>query len=72
MDLDQGGVGCPELGPDILGGGSVGPILRVRYVCDDAAHLEGVARIPLQGDTQANREANSEREGWSVYIPPAG
>ena len=46
--LDQGGVGCPDLGTDILGGSSSGPLVQVRYVGDDAAHWEGVERIPPQ------------------------
>ena len=40
--IDQGGGGFPDLGPDILGGGSVGYFVWVRYVGDDAAHREGV------------------------------
>ena len=32
----------------------------------------GVEMIPPQGGPQADREATSEREGWSVDIPPNG
>ena len=34
VGVDQGGVGCPDLGPDILCGVSVGPVVWVRYVGD--------------------------------------
>ena len=46
--IDQGGGGCPDLGPYILGGGSVSPVVRVRDMGDDAAHREGVGQIPPQ------------------------
>ena len=36
------GCGCPELGPDILGGGTVGIVVQVRDVGDDPTHQEGV------------------------------
>ena len=42
MGLEQGRGGFPDLGPDILGSGSVGYFVQVRYVGDDAAHREGV------------------------------
>ena len=70
--IEQGGGGCRDLGPDILGGGSVGPVVQVIHMDDDAAHWEGVGRIPPQGGPQADREATSEREGRSVDIPPSG
>ena len=70
--IDQIWCGCPDLGPDILGGGSVGPVARVRDVGDDSSHQEGVGRIPPQGGPQDGREADSDREGLSVDILPAG
>ena len=36
--LEQGGGGCPNFGPDIIGSGSVGYFVRARDVGDDAAH----------------------------------
>ena len=70
--VEQGGGGCPDLGTDILGGDSVGNVVRVRDVGDDAAHQEGVGRITPQYGTQYVREATLEREGRIVDIPPAG
>ena len=67
-----GGGGCPDLGPDILGGGSVGPLVRVRDVGDDAAHREGAGNIPPQGGPQGDMEATSERKVRIVDIHPAG
>ena len=53
------GCGCPDLGPDILGGGPVGNYLRVIDVGHDPTHWEGVGRIPPQGGPQADGEATS-------------
>ena len=72
MSIEQGGGGCPDLGPDILGGGSVGIVVRVRDVGDDAAHQEGVGQIPPHGGPQDDREVTLEREGRSVDVPPSG
>ena len=66
-----GGV-CPYLGPDILGAGSVVPVVQAGDVVYDTAHREGVGRIPPQGGPQADIEPTLEREGWSVGIPPDG
>ena len=52
VDTDKGdgkrGYGFLDLGPDILGGGTVGIVVWVRDVCDDPTHQEGVGRIPPQ------------------------
>ena len=69
--VEQGGGGCPDLGPDILGGGSVGTIVLVRDMGDDTAHWEVVGGVLPQGGTQADRGSTLEREGRSVVIPPA-
>ena len=53
--LEQGGGECLDLGPDILGGGAVGPIVQVRDVVDDDANWEGVGRIPLQVGPQFDK-----------------
>ena len=68
--VDQGGGGCSDIGPDIIGCGSIGPIVRVRDMGDVAAHKLGVGRIPPQGGPQDYREATSYRVGLSVGIPP--
>ena len=62
----------PYLGPDLLGGGSVGHDIRVKDMGDDTPHWEGFGRIPPQGGTQADREATWEREGWCMGTHPAG
>ena len=70
--VDQGGGGCSDLGSDILGGGSVGNVVWVRDVGDDAAHQEGVERIPPQGGLQADMTTTSERAGRWMDVSPAG
>ena len=62
--------GCPDLGPDILGGGKVGIVVRVGDVGDDSMHREDVGLIPPQGGPQADGEATSSKEGWRVDITP--
>ena len=52
--VDQVGGGCPNLEPDILSGGSVGPVVWIRDVRDDTAHWGGIGRIPPQGGLQAD------------------
>ena len=47
--LEQGGGGCPYLGPNILGGGSSGPVVRVVDLGDDAMHQKGFGWIITQG-----------------------
>ena len=49
----QGGCRCPDLSPDILGGGPVGNVVRVGDVADDPPYPEDVGRIPPQGGPQA-------------------
>ena len=66
------GFGCPDLGPDILGGGTVGIVVRVKDVGDNPTHWEDVGRIIPQGGPQADREATLDREGWFVDTPLTG
>ena len=61
-----------DLGTDILGGGSVGPFVRVRYVGGDTANWEGVGQIPSQGDPQYDRGGKSDREGQNMGITTYG
>ena len=70
--IEQVGGEYPDLRPDILGCGSVGPVVWFRDMGDDASHQEGVGWITPQGGPQAYREATSEREVRSVDIPPTG
>ena len=37
LGVNQGGSGCPEIGTDILGGGAIGPAIRVRDMGPDTA-----------------------------------
>ena len=60
-DIYQGGGGYLDLGPDILCGGSVGPVVKVRDVGYDATHQEGAGRIPQQGVPLAYRKETLER-----------
>ena len=65
---EQGGCGCPYLGPDLLGGGPVGHAVRVGDVGDDSPHWESFGRITPQGNPQDDGEETSEREVQSVGI----
>ena len=69
---DQGGFGCPDLGPYLLGGGPVCHYVQVRDMDHDFPHWECVGWIPLQLGPQADREATLAREGQHMGIPPAG
>ena len=44
--IEQGGCGCPDLGPDLLFGGAVVHDLQVRDVGHDTAHGEDFGRVP--------------------------
>ena len=44
--FDQGGSGCPYIGKDLLGGGTIGPAICVRDMGTDTAYVEGVGRFP--------------------------
>ena len=43
---DQGGSRCPDIRADILGGGTIGPNIRVKDMGPDTAYAEGVGQIP--------------------------
>ena len=43
---EQGGSGCPEIGTDLLGGGTIGPDIRARNMGPDPAYAEGAGWIP--------------------------
>ena len=44
---------------DLLGGGAIGPAVRVRDMSPDATYEEGVGWIPPQGGPQADRTATT-------------
>ena len=50
------GGGCPDLGPDLLGGGPVGNAVQVGDLGDEPTHWECVCHIPPQGGSQVDRE----------------
>ena len=70
--VDQEGCGCPDLGPDLFGSGSVNHALRVGDVGYDTTHWEGFGKIIPQGGPKAEREATSERTGRSMVLSPSG
>ena len=43
--VEQGGSGCPDIGEDILGSGTIGTDIQVRDIGTDAAYEEGVGQI---------------------------
>ena len=66
------GGGCPDLGPDILGGGPVSETIRVGEMVDDPTYWEGFGRISPQGGLQADEESTLARKGRCVDIPLSG
>ena len=46
LNIDQVGSGCSDIGKNLLGGGEMGPAIRVRDMGPDAAYEEGIGRIP--------------------------
>ena len=44
--IDQVGSGCLDIGAGLLGGGAIGPFIRVRDMGPDAVYEEGVGHIP--------------------------
>ena len=72
LGVEEGGCVCLDLGPYLLGGGSVGHTLQVGDVGHGTAHWECFGRIPPQNGPQAEREATSEKTGWSMGLLPTG
>ena len=67
---DQGGRGCLDIGADILGGGTIGPAIRVRDMGPDTVYTYGAGRIPPQGGPQTDGwEPRKGRGGGCVYLP---
>ena len=69
--VGEGGCGCPDLGPDILGGGAGSQDLRVGEMGNDTVHWEGFGQIPPQGGPQADRETTSKRTGRWMGVSTA-
>ena len=70
--IDQGGSGCPDIGTDLLGGGAIGPAIRIRDMGPDAAYEEGIGRIPPQGGPQADGTAAVEGAVQRLGLTPYG
>ena len=43
---DQGGIGCPDIGADLLGSGAISPAIWVRDIGPDTVYAESDGRIP--------------------------
>ena len=71
-DIERGGSRCLDIGPNLFGGGAIGPAIRVRDMGPAAVHEEGVWRIPPLGGPQTDGMANIEWAGRSMGLPPAG
>ena len=69
---EQGRCVCPDLVPDLLGGGPVGHAVQVGDVYHDSPNWEGLGQIPQQGGLQDEGGGNSVRKGEHTGIPPAG
>ena len=67
---DQGGCGCLDLGPDILGSGTFSNVVRFGDVGDDPPHWEGVRRIPPQGGPQADGGGQPQQGRDGVWLYP--
>ena len=71
-DIDQGGIGCLDIGTDLLGGSAIGHGVKFRDMGTDAAHEEGAGQIPPQIGPQDNGAATAEGAGQRLGLPPAG
>ena len=71
LGVEQGGCGCPDIGPDLLGGGSVSHAVWVGDVGHEILCWEGFGKIPPPGCPQAHVEETSKVTGNSMGIPPA-
>ena len=70
-DIVQGGNGCSDIGTYFLGGGAIGPAIRVRYMGPDTTYEEGVGRILPYGGLQDDGTTTVEGVGRRLYLPPA-
>ena len=44
--IEQVGSGRLDIWEDILGSGTIGPAIQVRYMGSDTAYIEGAGQIP--------------------------
>ena len=58
---DQGGCGCTDLRPYLIGGGPVGRVVRVIDMGDEPPHWKIVGRIQSQCILQADTESTLAR-----------
>ena len=42
---DQGWSGCPDIGADLLGSGTIVPAIQIRYMGPDPVYAEGAGQI---------------------------
>ena len=70
--VEQGGLGCLDLGSNLFCSGSVGHSLQVVDVGHDTAHWEILGRIPPQSGLQAYGEATLERIVRIMDLSPSG
>ena len=45
LSIEQGGSGCPDIGTDLFGVGTISPAIRVRDMVTDTSYTEGAGRI---------------------------
>ena len=69
---EQVGCRCLDLGPYLLGGGSVSHDVQVLNLVPDTLHWEVFGRISPQGGPQDDGETTSARKGRRMGITPAG
>ena len=68
-DIEQGGSRCPDIGTYLLGGGEIGPSIRVRDMDPDGAYEEGFGQIPPQGVPQDDGTTTKEGVIWRLVLP---
>ena len=52
---------CPDIGADLLGGGTISPAIQVRYMGPESVYAEGAGRIPPYGGLQTDGAVTVER-----------
>ena len=72
LGTEQGGSRCPDIGEDLLGGGTIGPTIWVRDISPDTSYAEGAGQIPLKGGPQTDGEATAEVTGRRLGLSPSG
>ena len=70
--IDQVGSGCPYIGTDLLGSGTIGTYVQIIDLGPDAVHEDVVGRIPPQGGPQSEWAATAEGKVRRLGLPPTG